>query len=121
MRRTYLILAVVGYAITCGLMFKVSWETGNWLFWLDPAASTAGVLANGYSTTLVVDLFLILPTAFVWMFDAARRAGMPKPWLYVVLTMLFGLAGTLPLFLYVREGARQPGAEAGTASLRALA
>jgi hypothetical protein len=41
--------------------------------------------------------------ALVWMTHEARRVGIGRVWAFWLLTLLFGLGGTLPLFLYVRE------------------
>ena len=78
-------------------------KRGNWLFWARPLETTTQVLVNDYTTAFMVDLLFILSTIFVWMYREAREYDIPRVWLYYVLTLLFGLAGSLPLFLYVRE------------------
>lgn len=39
----------------------------------------------------------------VFMTREAHRMHSPRVWIYWVLTLLFGVSGTLPLFLAVRE------------------
>jgi hypothetical protein len=51
-----------------------------------------------------LDLLCVVLAALIWMYFESKRVGMKSYWMYVVLTLLFGLAGLLPLFLYKREG-----------------
>jgi hypothetical protein len=103
MQRVYLALAVVGYLVPGSLMLAYSVDTGNWLFWADPARTTAELFVNRTSTTFALDLFGTVVVALVWMTHEARRIGLGRVWRFWVLTLVFGLAGTLPLFLYFRE------------------
>ena len=41
--------------------------------------------------------------ALIWMTQEAGRVGIRRVWRFWVLTPLFGLGGTLPLFFYFRE------------------
>jgi hypothetical protein len=103
MQRVYLVLAVLGYLVPGALMVQESLRTGNILFWTDPARTTAGLFANPVSTTFALDLLGVVVVAFVWMAHEARRVGIGRVWPFWMLTLLFGLAGTLPLYLYMRE------------------
>lgn len=103
MKRFYLLMALLGYGITVPLVLWVSIDTGNWLFWIDPMETSKNVLANGYTITFTADLFLLLPPVFAWMHQEAKKHAIARPWLYYLITLLFGLGGTLPLFLYIRE------------------
>lgn len=109
----YLALAVAGYLLPGVPMLRESVETGNWLFWTDPARTTAQLFANRTSTAFALDLTAVVVVALIWMTVEARRVGLPQVWRYWLLTALFGLGGTLPLFLWSRER-RLAGASAPT-------
>ena len=103
--RVYLGLAILGFALAGGYTIWQSVLTGNVLFWTDPARTTAELFANGTSTAFALDLAIVVLVAFIWMGHEARRVGIPGVWRFWVAALLFGLAGPLPLFLYVRERA----------------
>lgn len=105
--RVYLVLAVAGFAITGGYTVWQSVLTGNVLFWTDPARTAAELLVNGTSTAFALDLTLVALVVFIWMWHEARDHGIPAVWRFWLLALLFGLAGPLPLFLYVRERRRR--------------
>jgi hypothetical protein len=99
----YLVLSVIGYLVPGVLMIRESLATGNILFWTQPSRTTAELFANATSTTFALDLAGVVVVALIWMTVEARRLGMRRIWAYWVLAFLFGLAGTLPLFLSSRE------------------
>ena len=107
LERIYLALAILGFAVAGGYTLWQSALTGNVLFWTQPGRTLAELFANGTSTAFGLDLALVVPTAFVWMWHEARAVGVPRVWRFWVLALLFGLAGPLPLFLYVRERRRR--------------
>ena len=100
---TYLGLAVVGYVVTAVPMLLESARSGNILFWADPRRTLAELFVNLTTTAFALDLLAVVVVALIWMTREARRVGMPRVWPFWLLTMLFGLGGTLPLFLYFRE------------------
>jgi hypothetical protein len=103
MRYVYLALAVVGYVVTGVPMLIESVQSGNILFWTDPARTNAELFANLTTTAFALDLVVVVIVALIWITREARRLGMSSVWVYWVLTLLFGLGGTLPLFLFFRE------------------
>lgn len=103
MKNFYLVLTVVGFIAPNIFVAMESFETGNILLWLDPKATLSGMFGNNISTTFIVDLLVVVLVFFFWTFHEARKLKIKKLWLIWLLTMLFGLAGTLPLFLYLRE------------------
>ena len=103
MKNIYLILAIIGFIAPNIWVGMVSVETGNWLFWLDPTATMQGMFGNDISTAFIVDLLVVVLIFMVWTFTEGKRLGMKPPYLIWVLTFLFGMAGTFPLFLYQRE------------------
>ncbi|MFN2399005.1 MAG: DUF2834 domain-containing protein [Gemmatimonadaceae bacterium] len=103
MKRLYLALAVVGFLVPGVPMLMESVQAGNILFWTDPVRTTSQLFANRTSTAFALDLLVTVAVAFVWFVHEGRRVGIRRVWAFVVLALLFGLAGTLPLFLYFRE------------------
>lgn len=103
MKKIYLLLSVLGYACANLLVLLESFENKNILLWTKPDETIAGLFANRISTIFTIDLLFVVLVFFVWSFAEAKRLGMKKFWLYWLLTLLFGLAGTLPLFLWARE------------------
>ena len=103
MERVYLGLAIVGFVVPNTVTLIESVQTGNILFWADPARTTAELFVNRTSTAFALDLLAAAVVALVWMTREAARVGIRQVWRFWVLTLLFGLGGTLPLFLYFRE------------------
>jgi hypothetical protein len=104
MRTIYMLLSAVGYLAAGIPMFRESVRSGNLLFWTDPARTTTELFANLTTTSFAVDLFAVVLVALIWMTREARRVAIPRAWMFWVLTLIFGLGGTLPLFLAIREG-----------------
>lgn len=105
MRSLYALLAVAGFIVPNVLVFQESIETRNILLWLDPAATLSGMFGNRIAAAFVTDLLCVVLVALVWIVIESKRLNMKNSWVYIVLTLLFGLAGPLPLFLYQREKA----------------
>ena len=103
MRTLYLIVAIIGYLVTNGLMLLETVENHNILLWTKPSETIAGLFANRISTIFGIDLLIAVFVFFIWSFREAKRLGMRRAWKYWLLTLLFGLAGTFPLFLWARE------------------
>lgn len=103
MKKLYLILAILGFIAPTILVFFESVETGNILLYANPMATMEGMFANRISTIFMIDLLFAVTVFFVWSY--ASRGSMPMKKLGMVwaLTMLFGLAGGFPLFLYLKE------------------
>lgn len=81
---------------------------GTWTFNL--LSITAGRnylgdwLGSGPSVnSLVVDVLVVLLACWVFMLVEARRIGIRRVWIYLVLALVVALAFALPLFLAVRE------------------
>jgi hypothetical protein len=103
MKNVFLFLAIVGFIAPNILVFNESVETGNILLWLDPRATLNGMFGNRIAAAFVTDLLCVVWAALIWIVYESKKLGMKNSWMYVVLTLLFGLAGPLPLFLYNRE------------------
>ena len=105
MKKVYALLAIAGFIVPNILVFYESVETGNILLWLDPAATINGMFGNRIAAAFIIDLLCVVLVALVWIVIESKRLNMKNSWIYIVLTLLFGLAGPLPLFLYQREKA----------------
>ncbi len=103
MARLYLGLAIVGFIVPNIFTLLESVETGNILFWTNPALTTSELFVNRTTTAFALDLLLAAVVVLIWMTQEARRIGIKQVWRFWALALLFGLAGTLPLFLYQRE------------------
>ena len=68
----------------------------TWRFWPETLATPA-------STSITVDLGLLLVPVFALMVIEARRIGIRFVWLYIVLGILVAISVTFPLFLIARE------------------
>lgn len=103
MKNLYIFLAIVGFITPNILVFNESVETGNILLWLNPPATINGMFGNRIAAAFITDLLVVVLAALIWIIVESKKLGMKNSWIYVVLTLLFGLAGPLPLFLYQRE------------------
>jgi hypothetical protein len=101
--RVYLGLGIVVFLVPNTVTLIESVQTGNILFWADPARTTSELFANRASAAFALDLFATAVAALIWMTHEAGRVGIRRVWRFWVLTLLFGLGGTLPLFFYFRE------------------
>ncbi|MEN8788818.1 MAG: DUF2834 domain-containing protein [Flavobacteriaceae bacterium] len=105
MRKIYLALTVLGFALPNYFVIKESLASGNIMFWSDLAATFSGMFANNYATAFSVDLLWVVLVFFLWSYHQSVKHGIGKIWLIWLITMLFGLAGGFPLFLYIKERA----------------
>ena len=103
MKKSYLLLAITGFIIPNILVLIESVETGNILLYTNPIATANGMFANRISTIFGIDLLIAVIVFFLWSYREAQKVKIKNVWIVWALTMLFGFAGGLPLFLYLRE------------------
>ncbi len=103
MKQFYLLLSIIGFIAPNVFVTIESIETNNILLWLNPSATFNGMFSNRISTAFVVDLLVVVFIFFIWTYYEAKKYKMGYVWIIWILTMLFGMAGTFPLFLYLRE------------------
>jgi len=103
MKQAYLVLAVVGFIVPNIFVWNESVATGNWLLWLQPGSTLNGMFGNRISTAFIADLLIAVIVFCVFVYVEGRKLAMNHIWKYWLLVFLFGMAGTLPLFLYQRE------------------
>ncbi|MEQ9403455.1 MAG: DUF2834 domain-containing protein [Cyclobacteriaceae bacterium] len=104
MKRIYLLLSTIGFILPNIWVLKVTFETGNVFLYGNPVTTTYQAFANDISTAFMTDLLFTVVVFMVWSYREAKKYTIPRVWVYWVLTFLFGIAGTLPLFLYMKEG-----------------
>jgi hypothetical protein len=83
-------------------------ETGNILFYVNPIATIDGMFANRISTIFMIDLLFTVVVFFIWTYIDAKKNGISRLWLVWTLTLLFGLAGGFPFYLYLKENQNAP-------------
>ena len=107
MKKFYLVLAIIGFIAPNIFVIQESLATGNWFFWLNPKATLEGMFPNRIATAFMVDLLFVVLVFFIWsFFDAKRRRVKHLLWVWLA-TLLLGLAGAFPLYLYLRENRPQ--------------
>ena len=106
MQRTYLILTILGFMAPSIPVAIESADTGNFLLYANPMATMEGMFANRISTIFMIDLLFVVLVFFIWSYHESRKYGVKRIGVVWALTLLLGLAGGLPLFLYLRERKR---------------
>ena len=107
MKKTYLLLTIIGTLLPNIFVLKESFSTGNYMLYARPIDTFQGMFANNISSAFMLDLLFIVCLFLVWSYKEAAQYKMkklPLVWLY---TFAFGIAGGLPLFLYLRELKRE--------------
>lgn len=105
MKNVYLILAIIGFIAPNILVAIESIETGNIMLYARPLETIEAMFSNRISTIFIIDLLFAVGVFMVWTYVEARKHKVKNIFLIWLLTMLFGLAGGFPLFLYLREKA----------------
>jgi len=105
MKNIYLVLAIIGFIAPSVLVVMESLETGNILLYTNPMATIKGMFANRIASIFMIDLLFTVLVFFLWSYHETKKHQIQKIGLVWILTMLLGLAGGFPLFLYLREKA----------------
>ncbi|MBB2487345.1 DUF2834 domain-containing protein [Mitsuaria sp. WAJ17] len=94
-------LALLGLLATWPFNLQYLLQGGS----LAPAAFFGAALLTPLTTAFTIDLYIsaLAFSLFAWV--DARRTGVRRPWLYVMLCFCVGLAFALPLYLARREQA----------------
>ena len=103
MKRTYLILTIVGTILPNIFVAKESMESGNYLLYTHPIDTFNGMFANNICSAFAVDLLFVVMLFLAWTYTEAKRLNMKNIWAVWIYTFALGIAGGLPLFLYLRE------------------
>ncbi len=108
MKKTYLLLTIIGTILPNIFVLKESIESGNYLLYRYPIDTFNGMFANNISSAFAIDLLFVVMLFLVWSFRESQKYNMKNVYLYWMYTFAFGIAGGLPLFLYFREKYRNP-------------
>ena len=108
MRRLYALLAVLGFVVPYYYFARFLATNG-----LDLTLIVEQLFANDISTAFAVDLFIAAIVFWVFLVHEARRLTIRYWWLCIPATLLVGLSFSLPLFLWMREGAPERRAKTG--------
>lgn len=103
MKKTYLYLTIIGTLLPNVFVVKESLESGNYFLYTYPIDTVKAMFATNISSTFIIDLLFVVALFLVWSYREAKKheiKGVYWIWLY---TFTLGLAGGLPLFLYLRE------------------
>lgn len=103
MKKTYLILAIIGTILPNIFVIRESIESGNYLLYTHPIDTFNAMFINNISAAFITDLLFIVVLFLVWSFIESKKCKIKNIFLVWVYTFAFGIAGGLPLFLYLRE------------------
>ena len=107
MKKTYLVLTVIGTILPNIFVIKESLNSGNYLLYANPIDTFNGMFANNISSAFAIDLLFIVVLFLVWSYRESKRNKMKNIFLVWAYTFAFGIAGGLPLFLYLRERTKE--------------
>ncbi|MEM8890661.1 MAG: DUF2834 domain-containing protein [Bacteroidota bacterium] len=103
MKRTYLILSIIGFILPNIFVLLESIESGNYLLYTRPLETMELMFANRVSSAFMMDLFFVVILFLAWSYRESQKLDMKKWGLVCLLTFAFGIAFGLPFFLYLRE------------------
>ena len=93
---TYLVLAIVGL-ITAWVFNGIAVMNGEDYF--------GAWFGSAVDWVLSADLTIVAIAVVVFMISEAKRVGIKRVWLYIVLSGITAMAFTFPLFMAMRERA----------------
>jgi hypothetical protein len=105
-KRTYAVLAILGFALP--YLFFIRFLSANGL---NLTLFYQQLTANDISTFFAVDLILATITFWVFAYREIRQHPIRHGWIVIPAGLLVGLSFALPLFLYMRETAMEQSAE----------
>lgn len=109
LKRTYLILAILGAVIPYAFFGQYIIAEG-----FNLPGFVAAVFANPPASGFTADLLISSVVFWVWMFyERSRRIKAIHPAIIIVVNLTIGLSCALPLYLYFREPSPQLTIEPG--------
>ena len=103
MKKTYFLLTIIGTILPNIFVVKESIASGNYLLYTKPMETIQGMFANNISSAFIIDLLFIVILFLVWSYKESKRYRIKNIGLVWIYTFALGIAGGLPLFLYLRE------------------
>lgn len=105
MKNFYLSLAIIGFILPNIFVALESIDTGNIMLYAKPMATIESMFANRISSIFMIDLLFAVLVFFIWSHRESKSKGIKNTYWVWLSTLLLGLAGGFPLFLYFREKA----------------
>ena len=109
MRIIYLLFVFIGTIIPNIYVVKESIISGNILLYTNPIDTFREMFASNISSAFISDLLLIVCLFFIWSYREAKKHNIKYLYLIWLYTMVLGLAGGFPLFLYLIEKSKKNG------------
>lgn len=103
MKKAYLLLTIVGTILPNIFVFLESLESGNYLLYTYPIDTFQAMFTNYISSAFITDLLFIVILFLFWSWREAQKYRMKSIYFIWIYTFALGIAGGLPLFLYLRE------------------
>ncbi len=106
MKKTYLYLTILGTLLPNLFVIKESISSGNILLYAHPLDTFKAMFANNISSAFIIDLLFIVMLFLFWSYKESRKYKIRNiGWIWIY-TFALGIAGGLPLFLFIRENYR---------------
>lgn len=114
MKKIYLILTIIGTILPNIFVIMESIESGNYLLYRYPVDTFQSMFVNNITSAFITDLFFIVILFLIWTYKESKNYSINNVYLVWIYTFAFGIAGGLPLYLFVRENTKQYETEART-------
>ena len=102
MRTIYLLLLIAGLLLPGYFLAQFLLVHG-----LDLGLLRSQLFANPIALFFAADVAVASVVFWIFVYREAQRRELSRLWVYVVVNLLLGLSVALPLFLYVRHGAKR--------------
>lgn len=99
MKRTYLVLAVLGAIAPYFFFFQFFSSEGVII-----SGFVSALFANGATSGFTADLLITSLVFWIAMFHQRSKGRGPNPIPFIALNLLIGLSCALPAYLFTREG-----------------
>jgi hypothetical protein len=107
-KMVFALTAVIGVFVTWYFNLQFMVQTGGFSL----PQFLAATYVNDAAASISNDLLVVVFTFLFWSYSEARRLGMKRWWLYVLLTFSIAIAFAFPLFMFMRERAIENSSQA---------
>ena len=94
---------ILGTILPNYFVLKETFSSGNILLYAHPIDTFNAMFINNITSAFIIDLFFIVTLFLVWSYQESQKLKIKNVWLVWLYTFAFGIAGGLPLFLFLRE------------------
>lgn len=99
----YLFLTILGTALPNIFVIKETLASGNILLYAYPIDTFHSMFANNICSAFAIDLLFVVFLFLFWSFQETQRLKIKHIWAVWIYTFALGIAGGLPLFLFLRQ------------------